>query len=182
MNAPLILALDLSKTTTGICRGRAGEVPTFESIKCRDYDDDGALAKVGCWLIEWVNANRPDAVFYEAAIQRGVYEAPILKDLVAVVRFVCKAKRIKAKPANVQSARAAFLGHGRPDRPKERARAMCRELGWAPNNLDEADAGTVWWFGGMQTAPRHIQLITPMMQAKVASQFNAPGVFAEGRA
>lgn len=171
--APLILGLDISKSQTGCCHARPGAAPEFHSIRCGDYDDDDALAKVGVWLINWINENRPDAVYYEAAIQRGVYEAPILKDLVAVVRFVCRAKKVPARPVNVQTARKAFLGNGFPDHPKQQAMAMSKALGWEPGNLDEADSATIFYFGATKSAPRHCTLVTPMLQAKIASEIEA---------
>jgi len=173
MTAPLILALDISKTCTGAVIGRVGSSPSFLSIKCGDYDDDDALVKVGNKLIRWIDEHQFDAIYYEAAIQRGVYEAPILKDLVAVVRYVCKAKRTPARPVNVQTARKSFLGSGFPDHPKQQAMAMCKALGWQPNNLDEADAGTIWYFGATKSAPRSCQLVTPMLQAKIAGDIEA---------
>lgn len=173
MTAPLILGLDISKSQTASCHGRTGEVPTFESVRCGEYLDDDALAKLGHWLINWLNEHKPDAVYYEAAIQRGVYEAPILKDLVAVVRFVCRSKKIPAKPVNVQTARKNFLGSGFPDHPKQSAMAMCKALGWAPANLDEADAGTIFYHGATLSAPRSCTLVTPMLQHKVKSEVEA---------
>lgn len=173
MTAPLILALDISKTQTAASHARAGEVPTFESVRCGEYLDEDALVKLGHWLIHWLNEHKPDAVYYEAAIQRGVYEAPILKDLVAVVRFVCRSKKVPAKPVNVQTARKNFLGSGFPDHPKQSAMAMCKALGWSPANLDEADAGTIFYHGATLSAPRQCTLVTPMQQAKVASEVEA---------
>lgn len=173
MTAPLILALDISKRATGVAHGRVGEAPGFLTINCGEQDDDGALSKLGVWLIDYFRVTKPDWVFYEAAVQRGMYEAPILKDLVAVVRFVCRAKSVRARPVHVQTARASFLGSGFPDHPKQHAKAMAEALGWAPGNLDEADAATIFYHGATVAGPKHCTLATPMLQARIKSEIEA---------
>jgi hypothetical protein len=167
---PMILALDVSKRCTGICWGRIGDTPTFSSIKPgRNASDDTAMRELGEWLITWTRANKPNHIFYEAPLLRGKFDVPILRDLAGFVRGICAMKRIPARIAHVNSVRKAFLGSGIPQEPKQQALAMCCALGWRPSNEDEADAGAVWWWGCLQVKPHAAQIITPMMQQRVAS-------------
>lgn len=187
-DAPKILFLDISKTCTGIADGRAGEVPKFYSIKGNDVDTTAAMMRLGQWLIERTKVDKPDWLFFEAPMNifPGEYDPEsgkvksktnptttvTLAKMVGVVEFVAGMKGIATRTAHVQSIRSKFLGHGRPSDPKKRVMAMCRALGWAPTNLDEADAGAGWWWSCMTVAPRFYTPITPMLQAKIKSQFD----------
>lgn len=198
MSGPLILALDISKTKTGIAFGRAGEKPTLLSIDGKDDDAAGAMAKLGKWLIDFIKVSRPDWLYYEAALgiipaeydeetgkvrAKGNPQTTItLAKMTGVVEFVAAMKGIRCRTAHVQTVRKAFLGNGRPDQPKKYVKAMCRELGWTPANTDEADAACVWAWAAIQVAPQRAQIVTPMQQHKVKAQMTAIGVFAGGRA
>jgi hypothetical protein len=81
-------------------------------------------------------------------------------------------RSIPCKDLNLFTIRKAFLGDGKPKHPKEQAHALCRILGWKPENLDEADAGAVWAYAAMLEDPAHAQVPTPMQQAKAASRAN----------
>lgn len=187
---PFILALDISKSCTGVCEGRAGERPRFYSIRAADLDNTGAMMKLGRWLIERTQIDPPDFIYYEAAVSPAAFigkydenkgkvrattnpETTIaLAKMLGAVELIAGMKHIAHRTAHVQTVRKGFLGHGRPSDPKKRVMAMCRALDWEPNNLDEADAGAVWWFATTQVSPRHYTPITPMLQAKVNSPFN----------
>lgn len=173
MTAPVILALDISKTCTGVAFGRVGERPTFLSIKGNDIDETAAMMKLGRWLIEWIRVSKPDHIFYEAAIDRVLSSAHttiVLAKMVGTVEFITGMKGIAARKAHVQTVRKSFLGQGRPEDPKQHARLMCAAMEWAPNNLDEADAAAIFYWGSLQVAAKHAQYVSPMLQAKVAEQ------------
>lgn len=176
MTAPLILALDISKTCTGIAFGRPGAVPTFLSIKGADIDETAAMMKLGLWLIEWSKVEKPDFVFYEAPIDRVLSSAHttiVLAKMTGMVEFIFGMKGVPARKANIQKVRATFLGQGRPEDPKQHAKLMCEALGWSPKNLDEADAGGVFYFGGIQVGGGAATFASPMLKAKVAEQAEA---------
>lgn len=188
-DAPFILALDISKTRTGVCEGRVGSKPTFYSITGNDMTNDAAAMRLGQWLIARTKVDKPDCVYIEAAINPGAFigeydeekgrvrmtsnpETTLaLAEMAAVARFVLSGKDIAWRNVKVQTIRKAFIGHGnlKGQIAKARVRHMCGLLGWEPNNTDESDAGAVWWFGGMQFAPKHYQPVTPMMIQKVSS-------------
>lgn len=172
MTAPLVLFLDISKTLTGVAFGRVGEVPTFMSFPGKDIDDVAAMMKLGTWLIDWTKINRPDWIFYEAPIDRVLSDAHttiVLAKMTAVVEFVAGMKGISYRKANVQTVRVAFLGQGRPEDPKHHAKLMCEALGWAPKNLDEADAGAGWYYACVQVGKGAATYVTPMLKARVAA-------------
>ncbi len=173
MTAPLILFLDISKTRTGICFGRVGEVPAFLSIDGSDLDDIAAMMKLGFWLIEWTKAAKPDWIFYEAPIDRVLSSAHttiVLAKMTGMVEFIAGMKNIPHRKANVQTVRVSFLGQGRPEDPKHHAKLMCEALGWAPKNLDEADAGAGWYHASVQVGKGAATYVTPMLKAKVAAE------------
>jgi hypothetical protein len=189
-DSPMIWALDISKSCTGIAIGRPGAVPRVVSIRAGEgADDQVAVSKLGRWLIDALKVDPPDHVFYEAPLNiiPGRWDAEdqrvkatgnprttiALAKMVGVVEFICGMKSVALRTANVQTVRAKFLGHGRPEHPKQRAQAMCRALGWGDVNQDEADALAVWWYACMQTAPRAYHVITPMLQAKVATEVDS---------
>lgn len=176
MTAPLILALDISKSCTGVAFGRAGETPRFLSIIGKEMDDIAAMMKLGTWLIEWTKLNRPDWIFYEAPIDRVLTDAHttiVLAKMTAVVELVAGMKGIQHRKANIQTVRSSFLGQGRPDDPKHFAKLMAESLGWQPKTLDEADAAGVWYFAAMQVGRNAATYITPMQRAKVADEHEA---------
>lgn len=169
----MILALDISKTCTGVAFGRVGEPPTFLSIKGSELDDIAAMMKLGRWLIEWTKIAKPDHVFYEAPIDRVLSSAHttiVLAKMTGMVEFICGMKSIPARKANVQTVRVAFLGQGRPEDPKQHAKLMCEAIGWTPNNLDEADAAAIFYWGAIQVGQGKATYVTPMLKTKVAAE------------
>jgi hypothetical protein len=185
VTAPLILALDVSKTLTGCAYGRAGETPRFHSIKGADIETAAAMAKLGGWLIDFIKVNRPDWLYYEAALNiiPGEYDEEsgkvkakgnpqttiALAKMSGVVEFVAEMKHLRWRTGKVQTVRKTFVGMGYPDNPKRHVKAMCSELGWSPKNGDEADAGALWAWACIQVAPSQAQIVTPMQHRKVAS-------------
>lgn len=176
MTSPTVLFLDISKTRTGIAFGRVGEVPTFLSIDGAEIDDIAAMMKLGTWLIGFIKVNKPDFIFYEAPIDRVLSSAHttiVLAKMTGMVEFIAGMKAIPHRKAHVQTVRVAFLGQGRPDDPKQHAKLMCEALGWAPKNLDEADAGAGFYWGCLQVGKGAATYVTPMMKAQVAEQAEA---------
>lgn len=189
---PFIVAFDISKTCTGICEGYPGDKPTFHSLRNGEgVTARKAVKRLGDWIIDRSRLDHIDIIAIEAAIHPGAWKGEwdaekqkvvnkqdpmsglILSKLVTIVEYIADKKDIPTVDANVQTVRSKFLGHGRPSEPKRRAMAMCRALGWEPNNQDQSDAGAVWWWACMTRAPRFYQPITPMLQQQVNSPFNA---------
>jgi hypothetical protein len=184
---PLLMGLDISKTRTGVAWGCVGDVPKFMSIVGSDMDDQAAMKKLGSWLIERTKMDRFDGVAIEAQMRMipGDYDHEkkkvipkgnpmtllTLAKMVGVAEFVLGMKSVFTRTPAVSTVRKAFIGHGRLSKGEaERAtRMMCAELGWAPSNHDEADAGAVWFWMGLQLKPHACQIITPMQQQRIIS-------------
>lgn len=181
------MALDISKTCTGVADGRAGEIPRSYSIKGKDCDTVGAVCKLGHWLIEKTRVDRPDYIYFEAPLHMGALgkwdpeeervkattnpETVItLAKMVGVVEFVASMRNIPARPANVHSVRKDFIGpRCKGPEAKRRCFEMSKLLGWSPENRDESDALAVHHFAVLKVAPHKAAVITPMMQAKIAT-------------
>lgn len=182
---PLILALDISKTCTGVAFGRVGETPRFLSIKGDDLTVPKAMKRLGSWVFDYCKTEKPDALYYEAplAIIPGEYDPEeqrvkargnpnttiALAKMTGVVEFVAELRGIPFHTARVSTVRKSFVGQGYPRNPKRHVKLLCREIGWSPANGDEADAGAVWYWACLQVAPRHAMLVTPMQQRKITS-------------
>jgi len=192
--APFILALDISKSNTGICEGRVGEVPKFYSIKGKDDDVTTAVARLFDWLTERTDAERtdeepPDVIYYEAPISAAAFmgrydpeagkvqmtsnpdTTVAIAKMTGIVELIAYKRKIEFVPVHVQTARKSFLGAGNLKGPEAKRRAfdLCKLIHWSPNNRDESDAACVWYFAATKVAPRLAQIVTPMEQHKVAT-------------
>jgi hypothetical protein len=190
LNAPLILALDISKSCTGVAQGRAGEKPRLYSIRGKDDDVTRAVSRLGRWLIELTNVDRPDFIYSEASISAaafmGKWDAEAgriqmtsnpqttvaLAKMTGVVEFIADMRSIAYRSAHVQTVRKAFIGSGHLKGPEAKRRAfeLCNVLGWTPSNRDESDAAAVHFYAQTIVAPSLAPLITPMMQAELANR------------
>jgi hypothetical protein len=175
---PYILALDVA-SRTGVCEGRAGETPIFYTKQFAKEGDEheDVFAAALLWLVERLKVDLPDAVYIEAPLSPGVYgktnaeTTTRLLGMWATLAAAVKVKGVRYRRAKVSTVRAAFIGHGRLEgaEAKRRAFDLCKALGWAPKNRDEADAGAIFWWASSQMAPKLTQIITPMMQQRVAT-------------
>ena len=180
---PLVAAFDVA-STSGICWGRPGETPLFETVKfTRDGDDDlDPSWRAMTWAIRWIKEHQPDKLFIEQPLpagSRGGRTSPEaivrLNGLYHCIGAVAKAKRILVRPVNLQTARKLFIGSG--NLPGEQTKRMvlerCEELGWRPQNNDEGDAGCVWFYACHMLQPGIMSRLGPVflpMQGKTAKQ------------
>lgn len=162
-------------------------------------EHEDVFARGLTWIAERLQVSNPNAVFVEAPINPAAFmgEYDEKKGRVAMttnpdttIRLMClwgilaAAVKVKSKylvdagkppiiyrRVHVGTARKAFIGVGnlKGAEAKRRAFEMCKALGWSPNNRDESDAAAVWNFGVAQLAPRLAPIITPMLQAKIAT-------------
>ena len=188
MSAPLILAADISKRLTGVACGEIGSPPTFHSIRGDGMTDAEAAEQFFLWLQRKTKETRFDAMFFEASISPAAFMGRYNPDkgkvemssnpattvslakMTGVFELVARLRSIPCESVHVATARKEFLGCGRPDQPKKRAKACCEIIGWSPRNEDEADGGCIFYYGALQTAPRIAQVITPLQQRQAATQ------------
>ena len=150
MTAPSIIALDISKTCTGVAQGRVGERPLSLSLRGKDLEVTVAVSQLGRWLIERINFQRPDWVFFEAPLDAGAFRPEIdweakewrsmrdphttlvLAKMVGVVEFITHMKSISTRAANIHKVRSAFIGPAGLRGQKQSVElSKCREvLGW----------------------------------------------------
>ena len=188
-NAPLILALDISKTCTGIAEGRAGDVPRAYSLRGDKLDVVQAQAQLFDWLVDRTKVDKFDLIAFEAPLSGGAFMPEIdwekrewhsrrdphttlvLAKMVGVVELVGHKRSLRMHEVNVKKARVEFLGHGNLKGPeaKKRAKAMCALLGWPARNMDESDAMCVWHYATCIAAKSLAHPILPSMHKQVAT-------------
>lgn len=177
----LWIALDVSKSRTGIAEARPGEVPRFAHQTFGKPDDDffDADARAVGWIAE--------RLFLEGDLSqvRLVIEAPLERDstggsnvktilqayaLCKVIGAFARRRGVMVITANVKAVRKSFIGRG--DYPgeeaKRRAKLMCQAIGWAPPNHDCADAGALLWFASEKYAPGLMPQVEPLFTARAA--------------
>lgn len=178
MSAPLIVAIDAA-TTTGICTGRPGETPRFETAVFGDSGDNDFMVAARClrWIAYRLTDEPPQQIWieepmsFEAAEGKGTNRASLvrLNGIYMILGGAARLKGISVHPVRISTARKGFLGHGRLKRyeAKKRSRAMCRLLGWQPKNDDEADAGCLWWFACLANDKRLTPLISKLDHKRI---------------
>lgn len=178
----LIIALDVSKRCTGIAEARPGEVPRFSHVAFGRPDDDffDADARAIGWIAERLYLE-PDLTGV-----RLVIEAPLERDstggsnvgTILQAYALCKAiggfarrRGVLAITGNVKTVRKAFLGRGNlpSDTAKREAKRVCEAIGWAPPNLDCADAGALLWWACEKWAPGVMPAVDPLFTASRAA-------------
>ncbi len=91
-----------------------------------------------------------DLLIYEAAVPFGGGKgSSMMTNQAAIeqqyqrggcVSLLCAELGLQCFSGHIQRVRKHFLGHGRPDSPKEAVMAMCRKIGWYPADHDAGDA------------------------------------------
>lgn len=183
------LFLDLSRTAIGwaVDSPQGGHPPLagtrrprFSEQKRGDFGHEYQQ-----WLYKFLVKHKVDFVGYEAPIaytdqsrrnpetrriQHDFNEKMLLFGLAFATECIAASRKLQYKEGHVQTIRKVFVGHGRPQDPKETVRAKCDDLGWPVANFDEADAvaGWVWakhtydksfvWHGGL-----------PLLQSRVGN-------------
>ena len=176
-----IMALDISSRAMGVCEGRPGEKPRFETVRLKRPDDtaeDACAAAIGWAANRFLNFP-PDRLVVERRVStfmpmkedeegklRPTSNPATMELLVGLqlsIRGCAKRVGIRNVPGHgtdgyavsVSTARKAFLGKGnlKSGDAKRAAMHVCRLLGWEPQNEDEADAACVWVWACQQLAP-----------------------------
>lgn len=147
-----ILALDLSKRSTGWAIGYGNGFPLARSVSFTPSNRGGVFAQYMAWLRDRLLTNDPDLVVYEAPIMSARAKGStdtlmILMGMAAITEAVCSMKAVTVVSVAVPTWRKAFLGHGFPYDPKAEAKQMCGLLRWEISNTDESDACGVWAWG-----------------------------------
>jgi hypothetical protein len=157
-----ILALDLSKSGTGMARFRSGDsVPRCATwVLGSSYTDRAAMTvKLYQHLRDEFAFGEPDFVIYESPL-RGDAQSTEKNNRLAnanatIVEFVCKCSRIRCAEADNNAWKSTFFNTDMPKRvrnelgrsvknplydPKKISLAMCKAFGIKVDNHNEADA------------------------------------------
>jgi Holliday junction resolvasome RuvABC endonuclease subunit len=163
-----ILALDLSKTSTGFAYGFPNERPRSGSV--RFGTPQHSEAEVGAKALVWLTTDlpvmagyMPDIVAIEAAWEgngdRSAHTSTVLLGLQFLMQSVAFLKTRKTPlMVNVASARKVLTGRGTyaKGEAKDAVQAECLRRQWlTPENMqaDRADALAVWAFAAAQQMP-----------------------------
>jgi len=175
---PKILALDAA-TTTGVCKGKPGDIPIFKTKQFRGEEHLNICASAIGWIARELTDDPPDVLYIETPMRIGAAihgksnakSIVRLNTLYGILGGAALLKGIRVVGVDVQQARQAFIGEGQLERDeaKKRCLNMCRMLGWPANNGDEGDAACIWYWGACCEAPRLAAIVHPGLQAKVAS-------------
>jgi hypothetical protein len=172
---PKILAIDCA-TQCGLASGEPGETPRLETVNFGDIGDNHLETGAQClkWIALRLTDDRPDEIWIEEPLSFGSKPGQTsgasrvrLNGLYMIIGSAARLKGVPVHPVRITSARKGFLGNGglKRDVAKRRSRAMCRLLGWTPQNDDEADAGCIFWFASL--AHGKATLISKMMQKQI---------------
>lgn len=172
-----VLALDLSSKTGWACDGITPGAPmtgVWRLPKLDALNQDRAFVQLD-ELIE--------ATIIERAIECLVWEAPLnvyahagvdrfggtrgsarkdpdlahaLIGLGVIAAFRGTKLNLVTRAMDVQTVRRQFVGHGRPEDPKNAVMKRCAQLGWRVEDDNAADAAAVW-FCAKAAADRYFQ-------------------------
>ena len=166
-----ILALDLA-TDTGICRGVVGGRPIFETISFAG--NGGVFACALVWISDYVRKSpSPDLIAIEDTLPTTFTKGRTNKQtndrligLAAIVQAVAQQNKIELYKHSVSMIRRHFIGTN--DFPRKQAKlytiAKCKELGWAVEDDNQADAAALWQY--------QCSLIDPIQGLRVSPLFN----------
>lgn len=164
----LILALDLSKSSTGYAYGRPDETPRSGSVQFGKAIN--TEAEVGAKALIWLNTDMPiivggipDVVAIEAAWEgnggHSAHTSSVLLGLQFMVQGVALLKTRRApRLIKVGDARRTFTGKYRyaAGEAKPAVQRRCLELGWLDADTlqaDRADALAIWAHVAAETNP-----------------------------
>ncbi len=157
-----LLALDLSKNATGwavdgiesICPPRLG---TWRPPKGRSIGHCGLAFQN--WLYSSICEWGVDHLVYESPMvgraPRPGKKSIVMNEETTIVlvgmAFACEviaaSRSMPTSRVAISTWRKLFLGHGRPNDPKELAMECCRRLGWDAPSQDAAEAAGIWVWG-----------------------------------
>ena len=158
----MILALDLAEQAGWCLGGPESASPKFGTLNLPGVSDrklDRSLAALHDWVVPLCKISRVKIVLIEAPwVAPGRDEHNVAAGFYLVGAARLAAYHADALPVlqNVKTVRAMFIGNGNLPRDEAKAAsfARCQQLGWSPSNLDEGDAGALWYWGMVTTYPK----------------------------
>lgn len=175
-----IIALDLSRQCTGIAHdGPDPTRPLMSSYRAPaplglgegDGIDYGrTYAGFRGRLVALIGVVKPSCVAFEAPMHvvgghgssRPTNQATVrvLFGLAAITEEACGSLGVLCFEVNIATIKKHFAGHGRAE--KNAMMARCRQLGWAVENDNEADAAALWCYAKSIRDPKWSPNGTPL--------------------
>lgn len=176
----MILALDLNSKQCGIaCGGERDGAPRCMSWTLFGTATEDDLARSLATLYTSISSLckllHPQFVYYEAPFNpqdaKGHTNAQSIRSglsLAAIAMAAGQNAGAITKPGHTQSWRKTFVGHGRPENPKQVTMDRCKLLGWSIKNEDEADAAGLWAHAMSINYPTWAPKATPLFGRSAA--------------
>lgn len=172
-----ILALDIA-TVTGMAFGIPGGEPeyNFHRMATKDSTDDEAVAEMIRWLNGLFKQYQPTHFYREATLpSSGMGKKTThatstrlisLHRAAGGVATLLGIPRNKRRDVYPQTHRKFFVGTARPENPKQATINRCKEMGWAPQDDNVADALAIWSFGCAELVPETALNMSPLFGPK----------------
>lgn len=166
-----MLGLDLSTVRTGWALGDAASItPRLGVWKLPGASEDVIDHTLGgCFesIATLCKVAKVRDVVIEAPIivfDRSAHTAQALIQLTGAARAAAHLAGARVRLVAVQTVRRHFIGHGgmKSKDAKQAVLDRCRQLGWAVELHDAADAGAVWHYGMCTLNPTWAARSTPM--------------------
>lgn len=163
-----VLALDLSKTSTGFAFGRPDQTPQTGVVAFKGDCNAEVWANVATWMSNTLKVMQPDELAIEMKISSSGHDGfktnAKTQDLLSGIQSMVRAfwwRRAYREPDLVPSAsaRLCFIGRGGnfgEGGPKPLVIAEGQRRGWlepGPGLGDRADALAVWCFKASEQLP-----------------------------
>lgn len=171
----IVAAFDIAGKASGAAYGDAGGQPRFKTLRQElDGDDLGPIgAGFRWWMVGIIQDCKPTHIAFEApwvpsggregSRNTGTRIPRLLIGLAFLAESIAAEFGIDCSEAAPQTVRRHFVGHGRPDDPKETVMARCRQLGWPIRNDHEGDAGALWSYTQSLLDPKFSYRTTPLL-------------------
>lgn len=165
----MILALD-NATRLGFAHGVVGGAPSWGSQDFgRGRSNGEVLSAFRAWLVAKIEATRPTLVCFESPympVGNNPFAAPAnaltirrLYAFAGITEAVCFERHLRCAEARPSEITKAFLGGPAPRGRQAKKAAtvkMCRLLGFAVDDDDQADALALWCYAEAQFSPSMI--------------------------
>ena len=156
----VILALDIATKTGWAHDGPEPGRPLTGTFRAPSPEGDAecgfdfgrTFAGYRQWLVRMIGIVKPATVAFEAPLQivqgqrskvaTNQNTIRILFGLAAITEMAITECGLRAYEANVQAVKRHFAGHGHADKAAMLGR--CRQLGWAAEDHNAADAAALW--------------------------------------
>lgn len=163
-----LLGLDLGTRKLGFALGGPDRAPKSGVVSLPGADDHTlprTLSIAAETVASLCRVSGAKCVVIEAPIvipERSAHTMLSLVQLTGAVRSVVYRAGCSERLVPPQTVRKFFVGHGRPDNPKQAIMERCRLLGWSPEDDNAGDALAAWAWGMATLCPKWAPKSTPL--------------------